>query len=162
MLARDDPFAFRGFMANDSILSQAWKFNVTGNCDSSSSEDLLFSGSLLFPGDGHDHEWADSTIPTTIAGEFDDQTASIYIDGLFEALGVNTELAGELSIRFSGQIDEDRSDRLILDSGSPEWEPLLGFREEDDTSAAAFVSRSSMAFWASMFVFTATCLHMPM
>lgn len=150
MLESDNPFAFRGFMANDTVLAQSWKFNASGTCESSSSEDLLFSGSLLFPGDRKDHDWADSVYPTTIAGEFNDQTASIYIDGLFEALGVNTELAGELAIRFSGQIDKDRSDQLNMGGKKPAWEPVLGFREEDGDSSAVSISSLSMPVWFSM------------
>jgi hypothetical protein len=131
-------------------MAQSWKFNATGICESSSSEDLLFSGSLLFPGDRKDHDWADNVYPTTIAGEFDDQTASIYIDGLFEALGVNTELAGKLAIRFAGQIDKDRSDILELGDSNPAWEPVLGFREEDGDSSAVSIFGVSIAIWVSI------------
>lgn len=143
-------------MANDSILAQDWRFNVTEKCQSTAKDELLFAGRFLYPGDEPYHDWVpDSIPPVTIAGAFNDLTASIYIDGLFEGLGVNTELGGALSIRFSGQVDEDRSDRLLLDGREPAWEPVLGFREQDandDSGGLSMMASSSMVLGASIFV----------
>lgn len=156
MLERDNPFAFKGFMANDSLLAQDWRFNLTDKCQSTAKDELLFSGRFLYPADEPYHDWVDDSIPpVTIAGEFHDLTAAIYIDGLFEGLGVNTKLAGALRIRFSGQVDNDRSDRLLLDGREPAWEPVLGFREQDgddDSSGISVTASSSVAFGASIFV----------
>jgi hypothetical protein len=156
ILKRDNPFAFKGFMANDSVLAQEWRFNLTDKCQSTAEDELLFSGRFLYPGNEPYHDWVDDSIPpVTIAGEFNDLTASIYIDGLFEGLGVNTQLAGPLSIRFSGQVDKDRSDRLLLDGREPAWEPVLGFREQDgddDSGGISLMTSSSMALSASIFV----------
>jgi len=156
MLERDNPFAFKGFMANNSLLAQDWRFNLTDKCQSTVKDELLFLGHFLYPADKPHYDWVDDSIPpVTIAGEFNDLTAAIYIDGLFEGLGVNTKLAGALRIRFLGQVDNDRSDRLLLDGREPAWEPVLGFREEDgddDSSGISVAASSLMAFGAGMCV----------
>lgn len=121
-------------------------FNLTQQCEDRTSsandeEDFLFEGGIIMPPDeqgGHDTEWSDVLPVPTMSIDFNQDRASLSMQGLFRVLSGNTELVGRLSLNFHGKVDEDRSDELVIGAAAPEWNPTLGFSHTpaDDESGA--------------------------
>ncbi|KLJ11580.1 hypothetical protein EMPG_13249 [Blastomyces silverae] len=128
----DEPlYRFAGNMnAIDFLQTQVFKFNASGICSGGSDiDDLLYDGSLLSPTrNGHD-DWAGDPIPTPrISGSFNTRVAQVTMSGLFMVGNGNRgSMVGRAEMIFRGEIDEERSDQLLLGKSVPEWNATLGF-----------------------------------
>lgn len=136
------------FGATSNAAGESFQVNMT-HCDG--TPDVWWGGSILSAEAGE--RWVDASLASdpSISGRFDDRAASFELEGVFS---MNTdsgapedveELAGRLTIEFEGEIDEDRSDRLVGGGDTPEWEATVGFEggEDDDDSGA--VGRKTLA-----------------
>lgn len=100
------------------------------------SSQVTFSASILSPNlYPTDEVWGDRpmnvTKPTLINGTFDDEKVSLKLEGAFSmstsSSKTHSNLLGNISIQYSGEIDDPYSDELVLGKDKPEWTPTVGF-----------------------------------
>ncbi|KAL3472551.1 hypothetical protein BJX99DRAFT_262229 [Aspergillus californicus] len=133
----DTGYSFDGDATTDYTLwEQALAFNVSGICSGWRSTDaILYTGGLIRPIDihGSPYDWiTNTTAPdTAISGSFDEETARVRLSSAFTARRVRSReivyIVGRVELIFSGTIDSERSDQLLLGSETPDWNATLGF-----------------------------------
>jgi hypothetical protein len=84
-----------------------------------------------------------------LSGSFDGETAQVQLSGAFSARrqGGN-EIVGWAELAFSGRIDAERSDELLLGREVPEWNATLGFG--DRAGVAGLGNGGSRAEWSGL------------
>ena len=92
--------------------------------------DFIPSYSSLAPFNGNqstlkDRPWTNSVPYPSITGQFGNATAHIDVTGLFDSNTLLGTIVGSANITFSGSIDGERSDQLLLSEASPEWNATL-------------------------------------
>jgi hypothetical protein len=123
---------------NDTLWDQTSVFNVTDTCTPLSSLDgMLYTGNFLRPDDMDSelvYDWVTRELRSlpALSGSFDGETAWVQLSGAFSAhrRGGN-EIVGRAELVFSGRIDAERSDGLLLGREVPEWNATLGFGDRD-------------------------------
>ncbi|OAQ57636.2 hypothetical protein VFPPC_12538 [Pochonia chlamydosporia 170] len=136
----DVQYQFSGIAANDSFFGTNFALNLTQQCagssipDSSEIEQCLYAGSILQPFTFNNSnlgkiDWTKSIPYPQMKVQFDNNSASIDITGLFEMepKSALVEIVGSVDIGFSGTLDGLRSDSLLLGQGKPKWNATLGF-----------------------------------
>lgn len=133
------------FSAVSNTSSEGFQLNMT-HCDG--TPDVWWGGSILRAEAAE--RWVDESLAFNpfISGRFDDRTASFGLRGFF-VLNTDSsapedveELWGEIVIEFEGEIDGERSDRLVGGDDVPAWEATVGFEGDDDSGA---VGREAVA-----------------
>ncbi|KAL3428694.1 hypothetical protein BDV09DRAFT_71155 [Aspergillus tetrazonus] len=116
------------------LWSQTFAFNVSGVCrDWRSTNAVLYSGGLIRPIDIHSdstYDWITNiTAPdTAISGFFDEEMAQVRLSSAFSAARErDKKIVGRVELIFSGKIDSERSDQLVLGRETPDWNATLGF-----------------------------------
>ncbi|OOO04682.1 hypothetical protein AFCA_002814 [Aspergillus flavus] len=124
----DRSYYFDGHMSTEFMRQLDIPFNASGICTpTSSKEDLLFKGTYMVPDSEAHLEWMRDLSVPTIRGYFNLGRAYISISGYLRAISEETELVGKAEVVFQGQIDNARSDQLLLGKKRPEWNATLGF-----------------------------------
>ncbi|KAL2786767.1 hypothetical protein BJX66DRAFT_312186 [Aspergillus keveii] len=140
---------------NDTLWDQTFVFNVTDTCKPLSSlDELLYSGNFLRPDDMDSdlvYDWVTRELRSlpSVYGSFDGETAQVQLSGAFSAhpRGGN-EIVGRAELVFSGRIDAERSDELLLGRTVPEWNATLGFG--DRAGVAGLGNGGSRAEWSGL------------
>ncbi|KAL2838470.1 hypothetical protein BJY01DRAFT_250970 [Aspergillus pseudoustus] len=136
------------------LWNQGFVFNVSGVCSGwERTDDVLYKGSLIRPVDIDNdlvYDWiTNTTAPdTAISGSFDGQTAQVEISSAFSALRArDLEIVGRVELIFSGKIDSERSDQLLLGRETPDWNATLGFARGSVAGVEDGASRGVGSLW---------------
>ncbi|QSS65485.1 hypothetical protein I7I51_06329 [Histoplasma capsulatum] len=127
--------------AADFLERQDFKFNASCICkDERDAGSLLYSGSLINPTEDRKFDWAQNQISTPgILGFFNAHRAQVVMTGSFiVANEKHGSMVGRAEMAFRGEIDEERSDQLLMGGRVPEWNATLGFVRDSVGGAKQF------------------------
>ncbi|KAJ5807900.1 hypothetical protein N7474_009169 [Penicillium riverlandense] len=126
--ADSEGYKFSGRMSTYFLRLFDFKFNVSGICDTPSEDQQFFSGNYITEEQNEENHYFTHPISAArISGSFNQRNAWVETAGHFAANNRVTQLIGGLTILFEGQLDEERSDELLLGRKKPEWNATLGF-----------------------------------